>query len=53
MEAPQRRKGRTILHSEFPKNRNGKTLKKLSFVDKTILNIFTSPNNLLKHTVLK
>ena len=28
-------------------------LEKLSFLDKTILNIFTSPNNWLKHTVLQ
>jgi hypothetical protein len=27
------------------------TLKKSSFLDKTILNIFMSPNNGLKHTV--
>uniref|UniRef100_A0A4W5LJ57 Phosphofurin acidic cluster sorting protein 1/2 C-terminal domain-containing protein n=1 Tax=Hucho hucho TaxID=62062 RepID=A0A4W5LJ57_9TELE len=33
-----RRKGRTVLLSEFQQ-------KKISFLDKTILNIFTSPNN--------
>ena len=34
-------------------NKNSETLKKLSFLDKTILNIFHSPNNWLKHTVLQ
>jgi hypothetical protein len=40
VEAPQRRKGRTILLSEFPKN----IPTKLSFLNKTILNIFTLSN---------
>jgi hypothetical protein len=43
VEAPQRRKGRTIL-SDFHKNSNIETFK-LSFLDKTVQNIFTSPNN--------
>ena len=38
VEAPQRRKGRTILLSE---------------IYKTIQNIITSPNNRLKHTILQ
>jgi hypothetical protein len=32
--------GRTFLHSEFHKNKNSET-----FLDKTILNVFKSPNN--------
>jgi hypothetical protein len=42
VEAPQRI---TILLSEFHKNKNSKTFKILSFLDKTILKIITSPNN--------
>jgi hypothetical protein len=42
------RKERTILLSEFQKMFNSGTLK-LFFLDKSLLNIFTSPNNLLKH----
>jgi hypothetical protein len=37
-DAPQRRKGRTILFSEL---------------EKTIKNIITSPNNQLNHTILQ
>jgi hypothetical protein len=33
MDDPERRKGRTILLSEFHTNKNGKTLKKLPFLD--------------------
>ena len=44
---------RTVLLTKFHKNKNSETFKKLSFLDKTIQNIFTSPNNWLKHTVLQ
>jgi hypothetical protein len=33
VEAPRRRKGRTILLSEFQKTKKGKTFKKLSFLE--------------------
>jgi hypothetical protein len=47
VEAPQRRKGRAIL-SEFHKNVNSETFKKLSFLDETILNISTLTKNVIK-----
>ena len=44
-EAPQRSKGRTIHLSEFLKSENTETLRNVSFLDKTILNVLMSPNN--------
>ena len=38
VQAPQRRKGRTVLFSEFHTNKYSETFQKLSFIDKTILN---------------
>ena len=44
-EASQRKKGRSNSLIEFHKNLNSETLKNISFLDKTILNIFTSADN--------
>jgi hypothetical protein len=46
-------RGGPSLPSEFHQMFNCKTLKKLYFLDKTTLNIITSPNNWLKHTILQ